>query len=237
MKELALLFLLVVMAPLAGQQSDSDFSVSQDGVSSYVNVHLVPLTYLAEWSRLRAGVTLRKGHYGYTVDLEYGNSATHGWVFERQYREYQFFGLRLEKKKYFGQHAQKHGFAYGAYLSAEAPLNFSVRTVTRQISRKEGYFNIDRARERRIRTSLIIKTGHEMFLSSRLILDLFFGVGAGFQSVVYFNEIGLRPADTIREYSDAFGGIKFYDRPLEERNRIVLEMALGIRLGYRIGRL
>lgn len=236
MKILTPLFILFFITQLTGQALKPDPFPFEEGRSSYLSVHLTPLTYLAEWSRLRVGASMRKGRYGYTLDVEYGNSASHGWVFESPYREYQFFGIRPEMRKYFRNTKLKNGFAHGAYISLEAPLNYATRTVRRQFKRGSNYFNIDSARERRVRSSLVIKLGTEVFHFRRILLDAFWGLGAGFQSVTYFNEIGLRPADTIREFSDAFGGIRFYDRPLEERNRIVLELALGFRVGYRIGK-
>lgn len=179
-------------------------------------VHVMPLSMVNRFSRLRVGVQYQVGPSTFLLDVEYGNrfSQKTSPFTNTDYPEYELWGIRPEYRRAFMSDAP------GAYWAIELP-------VTR--ARYLWEFGQEVELRQRVRVSAIAKFGGQLALGKHIVLDLYIGLGMAHRSASF--------PDLNRRARGAFSSTIFFPFPGEvsPETRFVLEGAGGFRIGYLFG--
>lgn len=232
MKHWALyLFLTLLSIPAFAQiPGNEDTLLSSARAASIentgVSVHMMPFSLFNNPSRLRLGAQYKHKRFGYLLDLEYGTDKLRVVFGGDADPDYRFFGFRPEFR--YDLNWMKRGGGY--YLGLELP--FTVKNNSHNgnlVDRDDNFFYVQDALERRLRISAILKIGRQLIAFRHLYLDGYFGAGVAYRHLSYSRLENTGPPE---EQTSEWGCCE-----LKKHGGLIrVEVALGLRLGYWIGR-
>jgi hypothetical protein len=184
-------------------------------------LHLMPFSFINVLPRLRLGMQFKHNRFSYLLDVEYGFDNSTELPNGIAKRDYRFFGLRPEIRYNVSPYNRN------LYVGLEVPVTFMERNIDGEFTNAGGtILFVDLARQNRFRMSAIGKFGIQRLIGQHFYLDAYTGLGVYFREVEYTDRVGEQTAseDLFREWG-FFG-------PVQEGQRWLPELALGLRLGW-----
>ena len=218
-------------------------SQADTALAGMLSVHIVPLTLADRNPRLRLGAEYMSGnHMGYSLEVGYGNQYLNaerlGDVVWGQ--EYSFFEIRPEIKWY-----RQKDKPFPWYLSrpTQLPRYLAVEFFYQQMhdqltnndfSPKAGPTDIayDEASFKKVKIGATAKVGFKVIICKKVVLDFYEGLGLAYRKISYTNVVNPIPLElqgtTEQWWPESYKNEGAY---------LLLQLSLGMRVGYIIGRI
>ena len=198
--------------------------------NTWFGIQIMPLSFSGRNPRLRLGLNVQRDRWRYMVDLEYGNEGIRNFARRNSDLHYSFAGIRPEM-----QYALLHkhfNHEINQYLALEIPFNFLEREFVNGHFEGEGVsYAFDNAIQKRLRWSILFKTGLTMTIAKSIYLDYYTGFGIAWRNIRY--------DDIVNLHEDNPGGTRewgFLDEQFPPGKKCVPDLAFGLRIGYFIVR-
>jgi len=223
-KTLFLAFFLLILAIEGRSQSDS-------GTIGTLTAYVVPFTWVDVNPRLRLGMEYHThNHMGYSLEIGWGNNQLNHARLENVVwgEDYSFFEIRPEVKWYRKEEKQ-----FNLYWGAEMfyqqmtdrleNLYFYPKNSTLTVYYDEATFS-------KTKMGVQAKAGIKFLVWKRVTLDFYEGIGLAYRQNTYSNL-------TNPIVSEDAPVEEWWDSPYKNEGPfLLLQISLGVRVGYVIGR-
>jgi hypothetical protein len=240
MKKVLLLFLFIICLPWKSfTQKDSSLVGTLQG-------YVIPFPWIDKNPRLRLGMEYHAhDHKSYSLEIGFGNNSLNQSRLDRGVwgQAYSFFEVRPEIKWFpHIKWIKKETFWTPWYLRNSNPLPryFAVEVFYQEMhdvlennnyNPKAGETEVayDQASFKKIKIGGHAKVGIKILIWKRVVLDIYEGVGLAYRKITYFNLVNPRAFEATDEW--------WGDSYKNEGAYFLLQLSLGVRVGYVLGKI